>query len=92
MNLGMPLPFQIPYLKLGKGPALHFAHANGYPPAAYLPLLKLFASSYEVFAMSARPLWTASNPDELVDWQPLVSDLETFLDFHALSNLVGVGH
>ena len=41
----------------GKGPALHFAAANGYPPGAYRAFLEPFSKNYEVVASLHRPLW-----------------------------------
>ena len=41
----------------GVGAPLHFAHANGYPPRTYTPLLERLAEHYRIVAMRARPLW-----------------------------------
>jgi len=71
---------------------LHFAHANGYPPAAYHSLLEKLSRHYHVLAMWARPLWPDASPNDLQDWSPLANDLSDFLDEHRLNALVGVGH
>lgn len=41
----------------GKGSALHFAAANGYPPGAYRAFLEPFTENHEVVASLHRPLW-----------------------------------
>jgi pimeloyl-ACP methyl ester carboxylesterase len=76
----------------GNGPMCHFAHANGYPPAAYLPMLKILAERCQVFAMHLRPLWEGSNPQEIVDWQPLANDLIAFLSTRSTGPVIGIGH
>ena len=38
---------KIPYVDFGgKGPVLHFAHANGYPPRIYRKLLQPFTAHF----------------------------------------------
>ncbi len=63
----------------GNGPPLYFAHANGYPPACYLPLLQRLSEKYHVLALRQRPLWPGTRPEELHDWRPLAEDLSNFL-------------
>lgn len=83
----------IPYEDFGgSGPLLHFAHANGYPPGCYLPLIQLLASRYEVMAMCQRPLWPGSDPYSISDWRPLADDLNRFLDSLCCSAVIGAGH
>lgn len=79
----------------GPGPLLHFAHANGYPPRAYTPLLTALAARCHVLAMAARPLWPAGPglaPEALAGWSPLTRDLIRFLDEHGAAGLIGAGH
>lgn len=84
----------------GSGSPLHFLHANGYPPAAYRPLLDKLSIQYTVCAMRMRPLWPEADPNELHDWLPLANDLGNFLnqqgwDGSAQSSsqaLIGAGH
>jgi pimeloyl-ACP methyl ester carboxylesterase len=76
----------------GAGPVLHFAHANGFPPGAYQPLLKCLAGGFSVMAMRMRPLWSEASPDGLSDWRPLADDLACFLQEQSLSGVFGVGH
>lgn len=76
----------------GAGPLLHFAHANGFPPRAYLPLLEILTPHYHVLAMQARPLWTREPVDGWKSWDPLVDDLQQFLHERRASEVIGVGH
>ena len=46
----------------GDGPWLHFAHANGIPPATYRSLIAPLAEQFHVVSMEARPLWPGSDP------------------------------
>ena len=84
----------IPFLRFGeRGERLHFAHANGYPPAAYTPLLKALGERYRVCAMEARPLWPDASHAVLTDWRPLAGDLITFLETRFPGEaVVGMGH
>jgi len=76
----------------GSGQALHFLHANGYPPECYRPLLTGLSAHYHVFAMHQRPLWSDSQPGSINDWHPLTDDLLRFLDEQNPGPLIGVGH
>ncbi|MCB9136102.1 MAG: alpha/beta hydrolase [Anaerolineales bacterium] len=87
----------IPYLELNSNPgmSLHFAHANGYPPRAYLPFLESLAKDFHVTAMEMRPLWPEREPREVQDWGDFVGDLLTFVETVAVragNPVVGVGH
>lgn len=61
-------------------PPLVFLHANGYPPAAYTPLLRRLGEHFFVRAPFQRPLWPQSNPQDLKDWKLLSQDLLDFLE------------
>ncbi len=76
----------------GSGPALHFAHANGFPPGTYRKLIDELTNHHHVFSMAARPLWPDSRPRVLRDWSPLVEDLRAELDRRGVRGIVGVGH
>lgn len=87
----------IPFLDFGgAGPALVFAHANGYPPAAYRALLSQLAARFHVTALLFRPLWpegqSAVQPDDLRDWNPFAQDVIQFLDERGERGVIGVGH
>ena len=84
---------EIPFAAHGdEGPALHFAHANGYPPGAYRQLLRELARRYRVLAMDQRPLWPGENPDQLQTWHLFAGDLLRFLQQQGLHSVIGVGH
>lgn len=76
----------------GDGPQLHFLHANGYPPACYLPLINRLSSEFHVSAMHLRPLWPGSQPKEIGAWHPLSDDLLLFLREQIGEKVIGVGH
>jgi pimeloyl-ACP methyl ester carboxylesterase len=76
----------------GSGFPLHFIHANGYPPACYEPLLKLWSVHFHTFGMLLRPLWPGSIPSEIKDWKLLSTDFLEFLDEQHLDRVIGVGH
>ena len=76
----------------GDGPELHFAHANGYPPEAYAPLLRALTARYHVTATRLRPLRPGASPHGLRNWQPLVDDLQNDLEAQDADGWIGVGH
>lgn len=80
----------------GDGPPLHFAHANGYPPLAYLPLIETLTPRYHVYSMLFRPLWPGApmSPDDINDWGPFVDDLFDFFEERGAAGqrVIGVGH
>jgi pimeloyl-ACP methyl ester carboxylesterase len=76
----------------GSGPALHFAHANGFPPGTYRKLITELSNHHHVFSMAARPLWPESGPVVLRDWSLFAEDLRKELDRRSLRGVVGVGH
>lgn len=87
----------IPFLDFGGvGPALTFAHANGYPPAAYRALLSNLAARFHVTALAFRPLWpdgqSAVQPEDLRDWTPFAQDVIQFVEEQGGHGVIGVGH
>ena len=76
----------------GKGPLLHFAHANGYPPGCYRGLLSSLRQQFRVIAIRHRPLWPESSPEELSHWDLIAGDLLGFLKHRNEAPLIGVGH
>jgi pimeloyl-ACP methyl ester carboxylesterase len=89
----------IPFIDIGgSGQSLHFAHANGYPPECYRPLLTGLSAHYHVLAMHQRPLWPDAQPGSINDWHPLTDDLFRFLrstysvDERNPGTIIGVGH
>jgi pimeloyl-ACP methyl ester carboxylesterase len=89
----MNYPVTIPSIEFGgQGPALHFAHANGFPPKAYSPLLKRLAENHRVSAILLRPLWPGSEPHHFKGWDQLADDLIRFLEERDMAGIIGVGH
>lgn len=76
----------------GHGQALHFAHANAYPPGCYRQLLETLAVKYRVTAIHHRPLWPGSRPEEISSWQVIAEDLIRFFDQEGMHDVIGVGH
>ena len=76
----------------GKGPLIHLAHANGFPPGAYRPLAESLMARYQVVALPARPLWPGSRPESAPAWHPMADDLVDGLDRLGLRGVIGVGH
>jgi len=73
-------------------PTLVFAHANGYPPGAYQPLLARLGETYRVLAPEARPLWPGARPEDLGTWDVFVEDWLKWAEREALPPVIGVGH
>lgn len=76
----------------GSGPALHFLHANGYPPDCYTPLFELLKKEYKIYGMLLRPLWDDAEPKEIQSWHPFSDDLLRFLSDRGHGPVIGVGH
>jgi pimeloyl-ACP methyl ester carboxylesterase len=76
----------------GDGPNLHFANANGYPPAAYAPLIAALTPHYHVTAHRGRPMQPGTDPEALRDWEPLVDELVDHLEAAGARGWLGVGH
>jgi pimeloyl-ACP methyl ester carboxylesterase len=76
----------------GSGQALHFAHANAYPPGCYRQLLGSLAINYRVTAIHFRPLWSESPPEEMSSWGTLAEDLVRFFNQEGMRGVIGVGH
>ena len=76
----------------GGGPALHLAHANGFPAGSYRRLVDRLTASFHVVSFEARPLWSTEEPATLTDWRPLAADLRAELRRRGLRGLLGVGH
>jgi len=81
----------------GDGSVIHLAHANGFPPGAYEPLVAALRPNYHLIGLAARPLWPGSRPESAPTWQPMASDLIEALDRSARNGvisppMIGVGH
>jgi pimeloyl-ACP methyl ester carboxylesterase len=76
----------------GQGTLLHLAHANGFPPGTYRPLIDHLRDHHQVVALSSRPLWPRSRPENAPSWHPLADDLIRGLDTLGMRGVFGVGH
>lgn len=76
----------------GKGPIIHFAHANAYPPGCYRQLFQPFLKEYQVIGMHQRPLWKGSRPSKLKSWNQLADDLILFFEQQQFKQVIGIGH
>jgi pimeloyl-ACP methyl ester carboxylesterase len=76
----------------GRGPVLHLAHANGFPPGTYQPLADVLAQHSHIMAVPARPLWPGAEPSSAPTWRLMAKDLSQSLDHLGLKAIVGVGH
>lgn len=87
------VPTKIPFDNFGgEGRLLHFAHANGYPPACYRRLIAPLTDHYQVLAVHHRPLWPGTLPEQLKSWRQIGDDMLEFFKENELTNIIGVGH
>ncbi len=76
----------------GRGPALLFASANGFPPGTYRALLERLGRAGRVTAVLHRPLWTPpGDPAGLRSWTVFGEDLAR-LAASLPGPVTGVGH
>ena len=83
----------IPHIKFSDGgSAIHFSHANGYPPLCYKALLSPFEIDHTVIASLHRPLWVQSGDrSSLSSWKQLGGDVQGLL--HEVGNpVISIGH
>lgn len=76
----------------GKGPILHLAHANGFPPGTYRGLAIHLARHFRVYALAMRPLWPGCDPESTPTWRPLCRDMIRAFDALGWRGIVGIGH
>ena len=76
----------------GQGPLVHLAHANGFPPGTYRPLIGYLREYHQVVALATRPLWPGSHPESAPSWHPLAGDLVRGLEALGMHRILGVGH
>ena len=76
----------------GQGTLLHLAHANGFPPGTYRPLIDHLRDHHQVVALTSRPLWPGSRPESAPSWHPLADDLIRGLNALGMQSILGVGH
>src|SRR6185369_3339314 len=73
-------------------PLLHLGHANGFPPATYLPMVEPLTRDYHLVSLLARPFWHNTPAEWLRDWSQLSEDLAEGLEHLGAKGIVGVGH
>jgi len=83
----------IPYIDWGgDGPPLHFAHANGFPPATYNAFVQELTAQFRVLGMECRALWGTEDPARFRHWREMGEDLARFLTEMDLTGVVAAGH
>lgn len=84
-----------PLLELGgRGPLVHLAPANGFPPATYLPALMPVLEEHRVVSLPPRAMWPGIEPPPEApgSWESLADDFLTGLRRHGLAPVIAVGH
>lgn len=76
----------------GQGTLVHLAHANGFPPGTYRPLIDHLREHHHVVALETRPLWSESHPQSATSWHLLAGDLTRGLDALEMRDIFGIGH
>ncbi len=76
----------------GQGPALCFAHANGYPPESYKQLFAHLRPYFSISALEHRPLWGGRTPPRRLSWRLFAEDMLQALDQHYDRPVWVMGH
>lgn len=78
----------------GRGPLIHIAHANGYPPGAYRAFAAALAPLGRVIGQTTRMLQPGTDPKNLASWHELAHDLVRLLEAEATAggSTIGIGH
>lgn len=84
----------IPFDAFGTGrqPAIHFAHANGFPPLTYRRFLSQLQAEGDIVATHLRPLWPDATPASLKSWHGLADDIIRQIDDRGWHGVIGMGH
>jgi pimeloyl-ACP methyl ester carboxylesterase len=84
-----------PLIRLGgRGETLLFLPANGFPPAAYQPMLEPLLARWSVVSLPPRALWEDAGPPPPTPdtWHGLADDLLEGMARHNLAGVNAVGH
>jgi len=76
----------------GQGPALHFAHANAYPPGSYRQMLEPLATSHNIKCIHWLPLVQPDRHPHFHDWHELIPDLIQFIEAEFEPPILAAGH
>ena len=78
----------------GKGPLVHLAPANGFPPETYRAALGPVLARHRVVSLPPRAMWAdeGSPPEAPGSWSTLADDLLAGMREHHLPPVIGVGH
>ncbi len=76
----------------GRGPELHFAHANAYPPGSYRQLLEPLAASHRVSCIHWLPLVKPDHHPHFRNWHELIPDLVEFIESELHPPILAAGH
>jgi pimeloyl-ACP methyl ester carboxylesterase len=89
----MPIPTPVIHDFGGRGPALHLALANGFPPETYRPLLAPLLESHQALSVLPRALWhNGVTPDSARSWRVMADDMLAGLRARDLTDVIAVGH
>jgi pimeloyl-ACP methyl ester carboxylesterase len=84
---------RIPYADWGgRGPILHLAHGNGFPPGTYDDFAARLTGRLRVVGMECRALWGTVEASTLHHWRELADDLVRFLEELGTGPVIAVGH
>ena len=84
-----------PLIELGgRGPLIHVAPANGFPPHSYRPAVAPLLTDHRVVSLPPRAMWldAGAPPETPGSWTSLRDDLLDGMGEHQLPPLIGVGH
>ena len=78
----------------GRGPVVHLALANGFPPETYFPAVEPLTRRYRVVSLPPRALWADAGPPpaEPGSWDALADDMLEGMRRHGLDRVIGIGH
>jgi pimeloyl-ACP methyl ester carboxylesterase len=77
----------------GRGPVIHIAPANGFPPATYLPLFEGLRREHRIVCIPPRALrGLGPPPAKAGSWESVADDLVAGWEAHDLAPVIAVGH
>lgn len=78
----------------GRGPAVHFLHANGFCGGTYAPFIRHLAGDFRVVASDIRGHGDTRLPvpERIRHWRLFADDLKTFIEAAMTPPVIGMGH